>query len=153
MFGTSVQLARPVDSEAVAACVRDAYARYVERIGREPAPLGADYAALIARDVVYVLRDPATDRVCGVLVLEPEEGGMFIENVAVHPLRQGHGLGRLLMAFAEDRAKAAGMRELRLYTNEVMTENIAFYRRLGFEEIDRRVDAGFRRVFMRKVLD
>jgi hypothetical protein len=33
-----------------------------------------------------------------------------------------------------------------------MTENIAYYRRLGYEEVERRVDEGFRRVFMKKVL-
>lgn len=33
-----------------------------------------------------------------------------------------------------------------------MTENRAFYARLGFEEVDRRIDAGYHRVFLRKVL-
>jgi ribosomal protein S18 acetylase RimI-like enzyme len=82
----------------------------------------------------------------------PLDGAMFIENVAVRPGHQGHGLGRRLLTFAEDRAKATGMREVRLYTNELMTENIAYYRRLGYEEVERRLDGGFRRVFMKKVL-
>ena len=35
--------ATPGDAGAVAGCVRAAYAGYVERIGREPAPMAADY--------------------------------------------------------------------------------------------------------------
>jgi ribosomal protein S18 acetylase RimI-like enzyme len=42
------------------------------------------------------------------------------------------------------------MSELRLYTNELMVANIALYQRLGYREVERRQDAGFRRVFMRK---
>ncbi len=41
------------DHEPIASCVRAAYAEYVERIGKEPAPMLADYAALIREGVVY----------------------------------------------------------------------------------------------------
>jgi len=43
-----------------------------------------------------------------------------------------------------------GFAELRLYTHEAMSENIALYRRLGFEETRRRQEDGYDRVFMRK---
>jgi hypothetical protein len=33
-----------------------------------------------------------------------------------------------------------------------MTENLAFYAKLGFEEIDRRLKDGYRRVYFRKSL-
>jgi len=56
------------------------------------------------------------------------------------------------MAFAEELARAAGLPDLRLHTNEAMTENLAFYGRLGFEEISRSVQDGYRRVFLRKIL-
>jgi ribosomal protein S18 acetylase RimI-like enzyme len=144
--------AQPADAAAVAACVQAAYAKYVPRIGQEPAPMRADYDSLIARGVVYVLREPTGGGVHGVLVMWPEAGALFIENVAVHPDHQGQGFGYRLLTFAEDQARAAGLPELRLYTHELMTENIAYYRRLGYEEIERRLDHGFRRVFMRKVL-
>ena len=77
---------------------------------------------------------------------------MFIENVAVHPAHQHRGFGRRLLLFAERQAVSNGLSEMRLYTNEVMTENIRYYRRLGYQEIDRRTENGFRRVFMRKGL-
>jgi ribosomal protein S18 acetylase RimI-like enzyme len=56
------------------------------------------------------------------------------------------------MAFAEQRARFLGLPEIRLYTHERMTANIAFYTRLGYDEVERRVEDGFARVFMRKRL-
>jgi ribosomal protein S18 acetylase RimI-like enzyme len=77
---------------------------------------------------------------------------MFIENVAVDPDYQGQGFGRRLMAFAEDQARAALLPEVRLYTNEAMTENLVFYAQLGFEETSRHIHEGYNRVFLRKTL-
>ena len=93
----------------------------------------ADYAALIREGVVYVLADG--DVIAGILVLEPVGDAALVENVAVHPSHQGSGLGRQLMHFVEEFASESGLREVILYTNELMTENIAFYKRLGFREI------------------
>lgn len=147
-----IRPADAADCEAIIACVRAAYIKYVPRIGSEPAPMLADYPALIARGVVHVLPEPTTDDLCGLIVLWPTDEAMFVENVAVYPRYQGQGLGRLLLAFAELRARAAGRPEVRLYTNEAMIENLAFYERLGFEETGRRVDGGYRRVYLRKIL-
>jgi hypothetical protein len=40
-----------------------------------------------------------------------------------------------------------------LYTNEVMTENLAIYARLGYHETARRTEGGYSRVFMTKELN
>jgi ribosomal protein S18 acetylase RimI-like enzyme len=152
VFDDEIQLAQPADRAAVATCVRLAYSRYVARLGRKPAPMTADYASMIERRAVYLVRDPTTRSVRAVLVMMPGEDWMFIENVAVDPRHQGQGIGSRLLAFAEHQAADAGLREMRLYTNELMTENIAYYQRRGYEEVDRRMDHGFRRVFMRKLL-
>jgi ribosomal protein S18 acetylase RimI-like enzyme len=138
------------DWQAITSCVRAAYAHYVPRIGREPAPMTADYKKLIARSAVYVFREQ--EHVRAVLVIVPEPGAMFIENVAVDPAYQGRGIGRRLLLHAEQLARNAGLAEMRLYTNELMTENIEYYCRLGYEEVERRTEHGFRRVFMRKIL-
>jgi phosphoglycolate phosphatase len=55
-----------------------------------------------------------------------------------------------LIAVAEEHARNAGCDTVRLYTNEHMTENIEFYKKLGFEETERGVEQGYRRVYMRK---
>jgi GNAT superfamily N-acetyltransferase len=140
--------AAPGDAPAVAGCVRAAYARYVERIGREPAPMTADYPALIAAGEVWVIR--AGEGIAGVLVLRPQPPALLVENVAVAPDRQGEGLGRALMTFAEDRARSEGLGEVVLYTNERMTENLRFYPALGYVETGRGMQDGFARVFYRK---
>ncbi len=143
-----IRPATPADVEAIRACVRAAYAPYVERMDREPAPMTADYAALVAQGVVVVLEDDAG--LAGVLVSFPQGDHYFVENVAVAPERHGRGLGRVLLEHAEDEARRAGLPELRLYTNEVMTENLVMYPHLGWEETERRVEDGFRRVYFRK---
>lgn len=147
---TAIRPALPDDAAAVAACVRAAYAGYVALIGREPAPMGADYAALIAAAAVWVADDAG--EVVGVLVLHERGTALLIENVAVHPSRQGRGIGRALVAFAEEQARAAGLAEVTLYTNARMTANLRFYPALGYAETGRRAEDGFDRVFYRKRL-
>jgi ribosomal protein S18 acetylase RimI-like enzyme len=139
--------ARPGDASAVAALTACAYAKYVPRMGREPEPMTVDYAEIIVDFYVWILGD-----VDGVLVLKVEPDHLLIWSIAVDPAQQGCGLGRRLMAFAEDEARRLDRPELRLYTHETMTENIALYTRLGYQETERRREKGFERVFMRKAL-
>lgn len=56
------------------------------------------------------------------------------------------------MDFVERQARAANLCEIRLYTHERMAENLVYYRKLGYEEVERRVEDGYARVFMRKTL-
>ena len=136
------------DVETIRVLVERAYSRWVPLIGLRPAPMDADYAALVAGGDVFVLAEP---EVVGVLVLRPTDGGaLMVENVAVDPDRQGAGLGPMLLEFAERQAAERDVRELRLYTHERMTENIELYERLGWAEYDRLIEHGFARVFMRK---
>lgn len=136
------------DVDVVRAIVRDAYAKYVPRLGREPAPMTADYAELVADKLVWVAA--AGDEIVGVVVLRPGTESMLLENVAVAPAWQGRGVGRTLIGFAEGRARELGAAEITLYTNELMTENLALYPALGYEETGRRSESGHRRVFFRK---
>ncbi len=144
MAELTIRLADRTDYAVVTACVKAAYAPYIERIGREPAPMTADYADLIARGAVSVLLEGGELR--GVLVLKQEEAMLWIENVAVHPGHHHRGIGRRLLAYAEQRARVAHVLEVRLYTHELMVENISLYRRLGYQEVERREEEGFRRV-------
>ena len=140
--------AHPADLAAVRELVGAAYAKYADRMDRPPAPLLADYGAAIDAGQVWVLGEPLV----ALIVLAVHDESLFIENVAVAPAAQGSGLGRMLMDFAEQQARARGLTRLDLYTNEVMTENLAIYAHLGYREVDRRGDDGYRRVFMIKSL-
>jgi len=146
-----IRRAQPTDRAAVEQIVRDAYGIYVERLGKPPGPMLDDYSALISDGRVSVLEE-ADGRMAAIIVLLPEPDHLLLDNIAVRPDRQGRGLGRQLIAFAEAEARRLGHAELRLYTHEKMTENIALYTRLGFVETGRGQEAGYDRVFMTKRL-
>jgi ribosomal protein S18 acetylase RimI-like enzyme len=144
----SPRLARPEDVPAVRALVEDAYVKYVPRIGMRPLPMDDDYEARVGSGEAWVVGDP----VDAVLVLVPADGYLLVDNVAVRPEVQRRGLGRTLLAFAEERARADGFHEIRLYTNEKMTENRALYARLGYEEMAPETIEGRHAIWMRKAL-
>ena len=150
MSGT-IRSADGGDAPAVAGCVRAAYSKYVERIGKEPAPMRQDHAAAIEAGETYVLVEDG--ELVGTMNVRAQGDHLFIGSLAVRPDRQGEGIGKRLMAFAEGRAARADLQEIRLYTNEKMWENLAFYGRLGFEETHRKLDDGYRRVHLRKRVD
>lgn len=144
------RLAKPGEAAALRALVREAYAHYVPRIGREPAPMTDDYAARIAAGEAWI--EEADGVAVGVLVLEEDEDGLLLDNIAVSPAARGKGYGRLLLEFAEAEARRRGHSRIRLYTNEKMVENIALYTRIGYVETGRGEQAGHHRVFMEKRL-
>jgi GNAT superfamily N-acetyltransferase len=143
-----IRPALSADLPRIERIVHAAYARYIPRIGKPPGPMGDDYAARIRAGSVWV----AGDHVDGVVVLLDAPGHLLLDNVAVDPDAQGKGIGRLLIAFAEAEARRRGHAELRLYTHQLMTENIALYARTGWEETGRGEQGGFARVFFRKRL-
>ena len=146
-----IRQAQTGDRKAVVACVQAAFSKYLSRMDREPAPMKFDYESLIAQGDVYVL--VGEEEIRGVLVMLRREGCMLVENIAIYPRFQGQGLGGSFMAFVEEQAREKRLTEIRLYTNEVMTENLPFYLKLGFEEEDRRLEDGYHRIFLRKRLD
>jgi ribosomal protein S18 acetylase RimI-like enzyme len=146
----NIRPARVDDLAAIQNCARRAYAHFVDRIGREPAPMVADFAGQIVNGVIHVVEDHR--RVCGFIVLYPRGDHLHVENVAIDPAFQRHGLGTALLEFAEQQAHVHGRRAIELYTNEKMTENLEFYPRLGYVETGRSVEDGFSRVYFRKEL-
>ena len=145
-----IRKAGPDDVAAIETLVAAAYEKYVSRIGMRPLPMDDDYAMRVARGETYVTGEDAIE---GVLVLLAHDGYLMIENVAVDPRFQGRGIGRGLMAFAEEHARALGLGELRLYTNVKMVENRALYARLGYEELHELEIERRHAVLMRKRLE
>ena len=150
MSVSRIRQANLADRPFIEGLVAAAYAKYVPRIGKPPAPMLADYTGLIGAGVVYVLEHRSTP--AGVIVMYAGDGHLFVENVAVAPADHGRGLGRALMAFAEVEAVRRGLPEVRLYTHQRMTENLGFYRHLGYRVTGRRQEDGYRRIYFRKRL-
>lgn len=129
----AVRYAVPMDLAAVHAVIHSAYRHYITRIGAEPAPLSADYPHLMRRGCLFVVGSPAVATV----TLLPEDGWLYLDNFAVAPDLQGQGLGRRILAFAEEHARQLWLPELRLLTHSMMWENQRMYTAAGYEEYAR----------------
>lgn len=129
-------------------CASSAYAKYVARMDRQPAPMHADFGARIGNGLVDVAK--CESRFAGYVVYYPEGDHMHLQSVAVMPEFGGRGIGKRLIEHVEDVARAAGLEAVELYTNEAMTENLALYPKFGYAEVGRRREAGFNRVYFRK---
>lgn len=147
----TIRAAQPRDVPAIEACAHEAYTRYVARIGREPAPMVANFAGQVARGTVQVAID-AGGGLAGFVVCYPRGDHMHLENVAVRDDHRGKGIGRRLIERCEQQARAAGLAAVELYTNAKMAENLTLYPHLGYREVGRRTEDGFARVFYRKKL-
>jgi GNAT superfamily N-acetyltransferase len=122
------------DAAAIRELTRSAYAKWVPLIGREPKPMTADYDAAVTKhrfDLLYV-----EGTLAALIETIREADHLLVENVAVSPAFQGRGLGRKLMAHAEQLATSSGLGEIKLYTNQRFAENVELYRRLGYQ-VDR----------------
>ena len=141
-----IRHARADDAAPIAVLAHAAYAKYIARIGREPAPMRADFAAAIAVGRVVVIETAGV--VAGYMIAWPDRDAYLVDNIAVDPARQGEGLGRRLMDHAAGEAKRRRLPAIRLYTNVAMTENLSMYAHLGFVETHRVHEDGFHRIYL-----
>jgi ribosomal protein S18 acetylase RimI-like enzyme len=143
--------ARPDEPQKIATFQRAAYERNRTLMGVEPIPLQADYDHVL-RDYEVWLLDGEHD-LAGILILEPRADDLLIWSVATAPDARGSGLGNRLLAAAENRAHELGKRLIRLYTGELLVENIGWYRRRGYA-IERTEAMSDRRiVHMKKTIE
>jgi len=96
-------------------------------------------ASLLADDLaqpgamLLVARDPTGRRVGHVrLDSEGHGGAWYLSMLTVDPDRQDAGLGRVLLAAAEDYAVANGAQRMRMSVVHQRTELIAWYERRGY---------------------
>ncbi|KAK6822522.1 acetyltransferase [Apiospora arundinis] len=119
---------------AIRAMVQAAYSKYVERIGRPPAPMLADYEKILDEGVqeVWVLvlqitsveaipsslppqfcrRAEGSPPALGSIIVAPDShcaAAIKVNNLVVDPDSQGKGYGRVLMGFAEELARTRGV--------------------------------------------
>lgn len=150
--GLKLERARTENIPIIKEMVNSAYSKYVERIGRPPAPMTADYNQLLTTHDVFTLQTANDGTMVGSIVLsiDKELNSIKINNVVVDPGAQGKGYGRVLMDYAEKAARAQGRGALMLFTNIKMFENLGLYKKLGFLETERKMEDGFERVYFRK---
>jgi N-acetylglutamate synthase-like GNAT family acetyltransferase len=144
----TLRQARTADVADVQRLVDVAFTPYIPRIGERPMPMDNDYARLVADGRCWVAVDAG--RIVGMAQLSVAADHVEVETLAVAPGARGAGVGRRLLELAEAQARANGLPEVRLCTNEAMTENLTYYSRRGFRETHRDTRHGFHRVFFAK---
>lgn len=72
------------------------------------------------------------DAVVGCLSLLPAGSNIKMRQVAVEPKLQGSGLGKELVLFSENLARAKGCAKIVLHARDTA---VAFYQRLGYEVV------------------
>jgi ribosomal protein S18 acetylase RimI-like enzyme len=155
--GLSIRRATVEDLSFVQAIVNASYSKYIDRMGKPPAPMLLNYNELPNGKEIFVLETISDDKGSGIvgaitLAIGDTGGAVKISNVVVGPAAQGRGYGRTLMDFAEAVAREKGIDSLELYTNAKMHENISLYPKFGYIETGRGSEDGYDRVFFRKQL-
>ncbi len=146
-----IRIANLEDEEKIVQCINNAYEKYIERIGKKPAPMLDDYQPKILDKCVHIVERGG--RVMGIIILIPKANHLYLGNLAVHPSEQRKGIGKLLMNYAEKLAISLDLPEIRLFTNEAMFENISIYKKYDYLEVERKAENGYNRVYFVKYLD
>lgn len=126
----------------IAALVNSAYrgegAGWTNEIGllagprTDPATLAAALAA--GKGTMLLLRAPDGAQLAGCVSLEPtkEAATWHLAMLTVDPRRQAEGLGRALLAKAEDYLRAQGASRVRMTVISLRSSLIAWYERRGY---------------------
>lgn len=149
------QAGTDADWEAIHALLTRAFAFMEGRID-PPSSLTRMAPDCLARkaetETVLLATDPS---LIGCLFAKPEDGALYLGKIAIHPEHQGRGIGRALVAAAEDLARQNGQTALVLETRIELTENHAAFARLGFVKTAETAHPGYDHptsITMRKVL-
>ena len=82
---------------------------------------------------LLIWREPAGEHIGHVRLNDNGDGSWYLAMLTVRPDRQDGGLGRMLLAAAEDFAYARGARRMRITVVHQRAEVIAWYVRRGYE--------------------
>lgn len=90
---------------------------------------------------VWAAKNEASGPVIGTVTLTPKKKVLYVGKLAVRSPRAG--LGRALMALAEDRAGALGYSWLELESRVELVEVHDVFKRLGYREVGRTTHDGY----------
>jgi ribosomal protein S18 acetylase RimI-like enzyme len=105
---------------------------YLGDLAAEPMFTSHDWDDLVAahEPPSLLLVAVEEDAIVGYAAAHPEDGEMFL--LFVHPGHAGRGIGRQLLAAADDGLRAAGCREAFLFVHELNTRAISVYQAAGY---------------------
>ena len=129
--GAAIRRASTSDAEALTRLINAAFV--VERVVFEGDRVDANEVYTYMRKGTFLLAEESGKVIACVYVEVREQRG-YLGLLSVDPPRQGLGLGRQLVAVAEDFARGAGARAMDLRVISARAELLPFYRRFGYEE-------------------
>jgi len=112
------------------------HAAYAEYAGRLDPPSGAhretvaSVAAKLARGGIALAEIDGV--AVGSVIYRPQAESMYLGRLAVLPAWRRRGVGRLLMAYVEEQARAAGLPRVELGVRVALPQNATYYQRLGY---------------------
>ena len=132
--GLTLREATLSDAEVVYQVTKAAYEEYRGFLdpssGVDKETLEAVESALHQGSAVLALMDGIA---VGAVRYEPRDGGsLYVGRLAVLPSHRRRGIGRALMAAAEERARRMGLARIILGVRVQLPENRAFYESLGY---------------------
>jgi len=93
----------------------------------------ADLAELLARpDAVILKATTETGLLGGCVFLEKRDNRLYLGMLSVLPELQGHGIGKILLHSAEDRARQLGCASIFMQVVSLRHELLAWYARHGY---------------------
>ena len=126
------------------------FAPYATSMGRQPAPISADFRDLAEDGKLFVFM--IENAVRGFIIFHINGPDVHVEAMAVASKFRRQGIGRSLLDYADKEGLKNGCRRVVLYTNVLMFENIAYYLGKGFLETDRREEEGHDKVYFERYL-
>jgi GNAT superfamily N-acetyltransferase len=144
MVTFTVRAIVPADAAATAALVRAAFA--VQSVVTDPLPSAL---RITAADVAEHLRlgggaaAEARGELVGSALWAERDGALYVGRLAVAPAWRGRGVGRSLLAAAEEAARALALPRIRLSTRLALLDNRRLFAVCGFVEATREAHPGF----------
>jgi len=135
------------DYLAIKTIALKAYEKYVERMGKEPAPMRP---SIQKEDVVFICED--NKQVIAFAILVKINDQIILDSIAVDPLHQKKGIGNNFIKYIEQYLIEQKINKYQLYTNEKMFENIDWYQKIGFKIFKKVTEKGFNRIYFEKQL-
>ena len=135
------------DHKIIIAIAQKAYEKYVERMGKEPAPMRP---VIQKEDVVFICED--NKQIIAFAILVKINDQIILDNIAVDPTHQKKGIGNNFIKFIEEYLMEQKVNKYQLYTNEMMFENIDWYQKIGFKIFKKVTEKGFNRIYFEKEL-
>lgn len=128
----AIRIAEPGDARALAALISLAY-RVEDFFKIGDRTNEADVLARMERASFLILENEA-GTLAGCVYVDVRGDTGYFGMLSIDPSRQGQGLGRRLVAAAEDHCRNAGCRVMELEVVNLRTELPPFYRRFGYVE-------------------